>query len=119
MESMVEERYPGECRVLRLFLTELEPVALRGLGADSMLYHSIRRALSSNALAEMRRARRLFNVLPRDLKQRLSDGLVERAASRHATSGRAAAAGTRVLERFSGCEIDLRIVPRERNPRPT
>lgn len=124
---MVEERYPGECRVLRHFLAELEPVALSILGQDAMLFHAIRRALVSNALVDMQRARRLFNVLPRELKQRLSEGLVERSAARRPktrslerpdAATRPGEPPGRVMERLTDCGIYVRLVPRQRTIQP-
>jgi hypothetical protein len=116
---MVVERYPGECRVLRHFLVELQPVALTSLGRDSMLHHAIRRALAANSLNEMRRARRLFNVLPRALKKSLSDGLVERAVARQPPPPSTAGAEVRVLEVSSEGRIAVHLVPQARRPRPT
>jgi hypothetical protein len=77
---MEEERYPGERRVLRLFLADLGPVAEGALGHDALLCHAIRRALATNALDAMRHARGLFNHLDREAKQALSEGLVRQAA---------------------------------------
>jgi hypothetical protein len=116
---MVVERYPGECRVLRHFLVELQPVVLTSLGCDSMLYHAIRRALAANSLNEMRRARRLFNVLPRELKKALSDGLVERAVARQPPSPTTAATEMRVLEVSSEGRIAVHLLPQSHRPRPT
>jgi hypothetical protein len=75
-EPMQRERYPGEAAGLRNFLAGLLPVAERELGPDSLLLHAIRRALKSGALADLRRARQMFNLLPRERKRALSSGLV-------------------------------------------
>jgi hypothetical protein len=73
---MQRERYPGEATGLRNFLTGLLPVAERELGPDSLLLYAIRRALRSGSLADLRRARRMFNLLPRERKRALSRGFV-------------------------------------------
>ncbi len=75
-EPMQRERYPGEAAGLRNFLAGLLPVAERELGPDSLLLHAIRRALKSGSLADLRRARRMFNLLPRDRKRAVSRGLL-------------------------------------------
>lgn len=79
---MEDERYPGESTGLRLFLEELSPVVASELGPDSLLHHAVRRALASHRLAHLRHARRLFNHLPRPVKQRLSMALLARAEDR-------------------------------------
>lgn len=85
---MERERYPGERGVLRLFLTELRPGVEHELGADSLLLHAIRKALRSGGLDELRRARRHFNALPRDQRQRLSAAVVARMARQPGTARR-------------------------------
>lgn len=85
---MGRERYPGERGVLRLFLIELRPGVERELGADSLLLHAIRRALRTGGLAELRQARRLFNALPRECRQRLSAAIVARTAPEQASRPR-------------------------------
>lgn len=76
---MVEERYPGERRGLRLFLEELLPVLMANAG-QPMLQHAIRRALGTGELAHLRHARQLFNHLPRQERQRLSAALLGRGS---------------------------------------
>lgn len=73
---MEEERYPGERRGLTLFLGDLLPVAERELGPDSLLAHSARRALRHTALRYLRHARQIFNTLPREIRSRLTRGIV-------------------------------------------
>lgn len=84
---MEDERYPGESTGLRLFLEELSPVVASELGPDSLLHHAVRRALASHRLAHLRHARRLFNHLPRPVKQRLSTALLARAAATRSAAG--------------------------------
>ncbi len=82
VEDMTEEgspsgeRYPGERQGLGLFLEELRPVVHDQLGADSLLYHAIKKALASGRLGALRHARALFNSLPRDERQTLQAGIV-------------------------------------------
>ncbi len=73
---MQRERYPGEAAGLRNFLSGLLPVVARELGPSSLLYHAIRRALHTGSLADLRRARQMFNLLPRDRRRALSGALV-------------------------------------------
>lgn len=73
---MQRERYPGEAAGLRNFLAGLLPVVERELGRDSLLLHAVRRALKSGTLADLRRARQMFNLLPRERKQSVSSALV-------------------------------------------
>lgn len=73
---MLRERYPGEQRGLTLFLEELLPVVAAELGKAHLLHHAIRRALRLGTLQSLRHARQLFNNLPREQKQHLSQGLV-------------------------------------------
>jgi hypothetical protein len=84
---MRRERYPGERLGLRLFLGDLAPLVLVELGCDALLLHAIRRALRSNALDDLRRARRMFNLLPKETKRRLSLGIVARQRDRPGTAG--------------------------------
>mgnify|MGYP001627231256 CR=1 FL=1 len=84
-EPMQRERYPGEAAGLRNFLAGLLPVVQRELGSDSLLLHACRRALRSGSLADLRRARQMFNLLPRERKRALSSGLVR--AGREARGG--------------------------------
>ncbi len=94
---MSRERYPGESRGLRFFLSEIRtPVELE-LGPDALLLHAIRRAVRSNSLEELRRARRLFNRLPAATRQAIGQSLVERQAA--AEIGR-----DRLLEAYSSRE---------------
>lgn len=83
---MVRERYPGEQRGLTLFLEELLPVVAAGLGTNHLLHHAIRRALRLGTLAPLRHARQLFNNLPREQKQHLSQGLIGASESAPSTS---------------------------------
>ena len=76
---MDEERYPGERRGLTLFLGDLLPVAERELGPDSLLAHGARRALRRTTLRDLRHARQIFNVLPREIRARLTRGIVAAA----------------------------------------
>ncbi len=76
---MTEERYPGERRGLTLFLEDLAPVVASELGDSCLLHHAIRAALRSASLQRLRHARRLFNHLPREVRQRLSEALLERS----------------------------------------
>ncbi len=78
---MARERYPGESRGLRSFLSEILALVERELGPDALLLHAIRRALRRDSLEELRRARRLFNRLPSASKQRIAQGLVELQAA--------------------------------------
>lgn len=73
---MQRERYPGEATGLRSFLIGLQPIVARELGPDCLLLHAIRRALRTGSLADLRRARQMFNLLPREHKRRLSSGMV-------------------------------------------
>lgn len=73
---MQRERYPGEAAGLRNFLAGLFPVVARELGSSSLLYHAIRRALQTGSLADLRRARQMFNLLPRDRRRALSGALI-------------------------------------------
>lgn len=73
---MQRERYPGEAAGLRNFLAGLLPVVERELGPDSLLLHAVRRALRSGSLADLRRARQMFNLLPRERKRAVSSALV-------------------------------------------
>jgi len=74
--SEPRERYPGERQGLGLFLEELQPVVAALLGTDSLLHHSIRKALGSGRLSALRHARGLFNSLPRDERQALQAGIL-------------------------------------------
>ena len=74
--SPSDERYPGERQGLGLFLEELQPVVRRELGTDSLLFHAIKKALTSGRLGALRHARALFNSLPRDERQTLQAGIV-------------------------------------------
>jgi hypothetical protein len=74
---MQRERYPGEAAGLRNFLAGLLPVVERELGGHSLLVHAVRRALRTGSLADLRRARQMFNLLPRERKRALSRGLVQ------------------------------------------
>ncbi len=76
---MTEERYPGERRGLTLFLEDLAPVVASELGESCLLHHAIRAALRSSSLQRLRHARRLFNHLPREVRQRLSEALLRRS----------------------------------------
>lgn len=71
-----EERYDGERRGLALFLQELRPLVDETLGAAHLLLHAIDRALRSGELGHLRHARQLFNRLPRQVRQDLSQGIV-------------------------------------------
>lgn len=73
---MQRERYPGEATGLRSFLIGLQPIVARELGPDCLLLHAIRRALRTGSLADLRRARQMFNLLPREQKRRVSRGMV-------------------------------------------
>ncbi len=73
-----EERYPGERRVLALFLRDLQPAVERELGEGSLLYGAIQRALREPRLRYLRHARALFNHLPRAVRRRLSQHLLTR-----------------------------------------
>lgn len=73
--DMDVERYPGERRGLTLFLHGLLPVVKQMMGTDALLYHRVDRALESGSLRALRAARQMFNMQPRDLKHRLSQGL--------------------------------------------
>ncbi len=73
-----EERYPGERRVLALFLRDLQPAVARELGQRSLLYGAIQRALREPRLRYLRHARALFNHLPRPVRRRLSQHLLAR-----------------------------------------
>ncbi len=75
---MTEERYPGERRGLTLFLEDLAPVVASELGDSCLLHHAIRAALRSGSLRRLRHARRLFNHLPRGVRQRLSEALLRK-----------------------------------------
>ncbi len=77
---MNEERYPGERRGLTLFLEDLAPVVALQLGENCLLHHAIRVALRSASLQRLRHARRLFNHLPREVRQRLSEALLQHSA---------------------------------------
>lgn len=79
---MRRERYPGEQRGLGSFVSELLPLVERELGPDSLLLHAVRRALCTGDLADLRRARQMFNLLPRERKRALSAGIVARSRSR-------------------------------------
>lgn len=82
---MQRERYPGEAAGLRNFLAGLLPVVENQLGTNSLLVHAVRRALKSGSLADLRRARQMFNLLPRERKRAISSALV--AAGREPGSG--------------------------------
>lgn len=73
------ERYPGEKQGLTLFLEEIRPIVEAQLGRTSLLYAAIRKALGNGALHHLRHARHIFNGLPRDTKQQLSQALVAQA----------------------------------------
>ncbi len=75
---MQRERYPGETAGLRNFLAGLLPVVERELGRDSLLLHAVRRALKTGSLADLRRARQMFNLLPRERRRAISAALVAR-----------------------------------------
>ena len=94
---MSRERYPGESRGLRFFLSEIRTPVEQELGPDALLLHAIRRAVRLNSLDELRRARRLFNRLPPPTKQAIAQALVERQAA--AETGR-----DRLLEAYSSRE---------------
>jgi hypothetical protein len=87
---MQRERYPGEATGLRSFLIGLQPIVAREFGSDCLLLHAIRRALRTGALADLRRARQMFNLLPRERKRAVSSGIVaaERAPDRPPPGGR-------------------------------
>ncbi|MCB1883758.1 MAG: hypothetical protein KDG89_07150 [Geminicoccaceae bacterium] len=74
--SMQGERYPGERRGLGLFLRELAPVVEARLGTASLLHHAIRHAVRQDTLERLRHARRLFNALPKEVRQELQAGIV-------------------------------------------
>jgi hypothetical protein len=75
---MPTERYPGERRGLALFIADLLPLAERECGPDHILVHAARRAVQSGDLVKLRQARQIFNAMPRDLRRRLSAGVVAR-----------------------------------------
>ncbi|MFO1038302.1 MAG: hypothetical protein U1E45_15810 [Geminicoccaceae bacterium] len=75
---MPTERYPGERRGLALFIEDLLPLAERECGPDHLLVHAARRAVRSGDLDKLRQARQLFNQMPRDMRRRLSAGVVAR-----------------------------------------
>jgi hypothetical protein len=113
---MGEERYPDERRILRIFLGELQPVAECALGCDCLLVHAIRRALASNGLDEMRRARRHFNNLPRSAKRRISEGIVARSVGSGSSSAAAQRPGAQATSAFELSEPGVRIEFIRRNP---
>ena len=76
---MEKERYPGEQVGLRLFLDGLRPVVERQLGRSTLLHHQIRKALRTGQLVDLRRARQMFNMLPRDQKREISGAIVASA----------------------------------------
>lgn len=78
---MARERYPGERRGLSLFLEDLLPAVRRECGQDSILYHAIRRALTSGDLDHLRHARTIFNHLSREQRRALSAAIVARSHS--------------------------------------
>ena len=69
---MSNERYPGELRGLRSFLSGLLSAVEAKLGRDALLYHRIRTALERGDLQALRDARQMFNHQDTDLKRRLS-----------------------------------------------
>lgn len=73
---MQHERYPGERNGLGLFLASLRPVVERELGRNSLLLHAILRAMRSGNLTDLRRARQMFNLLPRERKRVLSNAII-------------------------------------------
>lgn len=85
---MQRERYPGEATGLRRFLSGLQPIVERELGTQSLLLHAIRRALRTGSLADLRRARQMFNLLPREHKRALSSGIVEAGRGTGEEAGR-------------------------------
>lgn len=76
---MEKERYPGEQVGLRLFLDGLRPVVEQQLGKSTLLHHQIRKALRTGQLVDLRRARQMFNLLPRDQKREISAAIVAAA----------------------------------------
>lgn len=74
---MVNERYPGERRGLRLFLEELLPAAEAAGPAHRFLAGAIRRGLGDGDLGRLRHARQIFNNLPRGERQALSAAMLE------------------------------------------
>lgn len=97
---MLRERYPGEQRGLTLFLEELLPVVATELGTGHLLHHAIRRALRLGTLQSLRHARQLFNNLPREQKQHLSQGLVGPSERAPSTSDLLEAYATRAPEPY-------------------
>jgi len=114
----VEERYPGEARGLALFLARIAPLVRRDLGEGSMLAKAVERALSTHRLAHLRQARRLFNRLPRELRQRLVGEALAPDGSRRAARGCVAfvmseeRTGAEVLFRDGTPEADLLVLVR-------
>ena len=78
MANEFEERYPGEHDSLTRFLQGLEPAIRDQLGDNSMLEHAIKRALKQRRLAQLRHARDIFNLLPRDIRDTLSSQLIDK-----------------------------------------
>jgi hypothetical protein len=120
--GMAAERYPGERRTLRVFLSELEPVVAREFGRDALLVHAVRRALRSDSLDDMRHARCIFNALPRSARKILSDALVEQAALRGGRLARpigdARARPPRALAPLADQGPSIRLL-RDLGPRPS
>jgi hypothetical protein len=85
-EKMARERYPGERVGLLLFLQGLLPLVHAELGPSSLLLQAIRRSMVTNNLEDLRRARRMFNLLPVDVKRRLSAGIVAQQSPQPAQS---------------------------------
>jgi hypothetical protein len=74
---MAGERYVGERRALRHFLTELRPLVTAALGENALLRYRIDRALRIGDLESLRAARETFHNQPDDLKRRLMRGIFE------------------------------------------
>lgn len=117
---MQRERYPGETAGLRNFLAGLQPIVERELGPGSLLHHAIRRALRTGSLADLRRARQMFNLLPRERRRAISDALVaagREARRSDATSGE----GGPWIVFDGGGSADTRVAPAiglARSPEP-
>ncbi len=80
--TMPGERYVGERRALRHFLTELRPLVTAALGENALLRFRIERALKVGDLDSLRAAREAFHNQPDDLKRRLMRGIFEGPAER-------------------------------------
>lgn len=70
------ERYRGERRGLACFLGEMHPLVAELLGPEHLLLRAIDRAQASQQLQHLRHARQLFNRLPRDVRQQLTQQIV-------------------------------------------